>query len=508
MPKKGVFSIKLFGYYTGFFVLLFFLLGLFKVSSDYDVTINGFFLQAFSIMTGIWLLSGLLMRKYKLRNLEYREYGFYSIFTSAILSFFILKIVKFFFPTVIFGQLFFALLILGATFGEVVILLVHYYLRHAVDIEKPESYLKEKRKRSTIKAHDEKPLDNKLVEKIRQVVIESLGQRGWRWVSRYINLKSSYTVVHNTLTRVNIQLITNEVESLINLHKINDHRFINKFFETVNEKLPFGGIYVGVGETLTTRYAKTLRKTFPPFSYICLIFDFFVHRIIPKLPFLQKIYFSVTKGENRAISKAEILGRLYCCGFEVVNYTTIGGQFLFCARKVKEPSYDMMPTYGPFIALNRVGKNGNIIRVYKMRTMYPYSEYIQKYVYTQKGTIDGDKANDDFRITSWGRCFRKIWLDELPMIINWIRGDLKLVGVRPLSKVKFETYPVELQQKRIRSKPGLFPPFYADLPSSPKEMYESEDKYLEAYFKSPIKTDITYFFRAAVNIIFKGARSK
>ena len=43
-------------------------------------------------------------------------------------------------------------------------------------------------------------------------------------------------------------------------------------------------------------------------------------------------------------------------------------------------NFDNNPTYGPFIKLNRVGKNGKIIKVYKLRTMHPYSEYLQKFV--------------------------------------------------------------------------------------------------------------------------------
>jgi len=140
--------------------------------------------------------------------------------------------------------------------------------------------------------------------------------------------------------------------------------------------------------------------------------------------------------------------------------------------------------------------------------MYPYSEYIQKYVYDLQGTSDGDKAENDFRITGWGRFFRKIWLDELPMFINLIRGDVKLVGVRPLSRTKFETYPVELQDKRTKTKPGLIPPFYADMPKTQDELFESESRYLDAYFQSFFTTDFKYFFKAFYNIVIKRARSK
>src|SRR5690625_6535201 len=79
------------------------------------------------------------------------------------------------------------------------------------------------------------------------------------------------------------------------------------------------------------------------------------------------------------------------------------------------------------------------------------------------------------------------------MFINYFRGDLKLVGVRPLSTHYFELYPRELQDLRIQVKPGLVPPYYADLPSGLEEIQESEKRYLEAYLEHPWRTDIRYF---------------
>jgi len=208
------------------------------------------------------------------------------------------------------------------------------------------------------------------------------------------------------------------------------------------------------------------------------------------------------------MSRAEVLGRLYACGFEVVDETLVDGMLYFTARKVRNPHFDKAPTYGPLVRLRRVGKDGKIIGVYKMRTMHPFSEYIQGYVYDKHGTQDGDKITDDFRITTWGKIMRKLWIDELPMIYNWLNGDLKLVGVRPLSKHKFNTYPEYLQRLRVKFKPGLVPPYYADLPSTEEEFFESEERYIRKYARAPLYTDFVYFTRAARNILFKNARSK
>jgi lipopolysaccharide/colanic/teichoic acid biosynthesis glycosyltransferase len=139
--------------------------------------------------------------------------------------------------------------------------------------------------------------------------------------------------------------------------------------------------------------------------------------------------------------------------------------------------------------------------------MHPYSEFIQDYIYKQHDLQHGGKFNDDFRITSWGAVARKVWLDELPMLINYFKGNMKFVGVRPLSKHYYELYNEELRERRIRYKPGLVPPFYADMPSDLESIQASEIRYLNSYDKHPVLTDIRYFWKSMFNILFRRARS-
>ena len=228
---------------------------------------------------------------------------------------------------------------------------------------------------------------------------------------------------------------------------------------------------------------------------------------MPKLIITQKLYFFLTRGLNRVLSRAETLGRLYSCGFEIIEEAFIGNYLFFVARKIMEPAYDLSPTYGPYVKLRRIGKHGRIIKVYKFRTMHPFSEYLQPYLYKNHNLAEGGKFKNDFRVTTLGRLLRKCWLDELPMLINLMKGDVKIVGVRPLSRHYFFLYTKKLQEKRIKHKPGLVPPFYADMPNTIDEIVASELRYLEAYEKHPIRTDIKYFFKAFHNICIKKARS-
>jgi len=95
------------------------------------------------------------------------------------------------------------------------------------------------------------------------------------------------------------------------------------------------------------------------------------------------------------------------------------------------------------------------------------------------------------------------------MLINLLKGDMKIVGVRPLSAHFFSLYSKELQDKRTQFKPGLLPPFYADMPKTLEEIQNSEMCYLNACEqKGVFRTDWVYFWRIIYNIIFKRARSK
>ena len=216
----------------------------------------------------------------------------------------------------------------------------------------------------------------------------------------------------------------------------------------------------------------------------------------------------LTRGNNTVITRAEALGRLCRGGFRIRQESFIGNQLCIEAKKTGDPLPANGYYYGPIIALPRVGKNGNTIKVYKLRTMHPYSEYIQDYIYKMHDLQEGGKLKDDFRITSWGSLSRKVWLDEVPMFINMFEGNMKLVGVRPLSKQYFDLYDDKIKDKRLRHKPGLVPPCSRDMPSNLEEIQESELKYLEAYEKSPFKTDTKYFFKSWWNIFFHDARSK
>ena len=285
------------------------------------------------------------------------------------------------------------------------------------------------------------------------------------------------------------------------LHTIKD---LDEFLYAANAAMANGGYMLCHSMTavlkrqlIMEKYPWGVRNLFVGTNYLW-------HRVCPKLNFTRKFYYAVTQGKNRSFNRVEVLGRLYRAGFEVVEEEFCKGEFVVVARKVQAPVNDIAPTGSPIIHLRRIGLGGEEIIVHKFRTMYTYSEYIQGYVYHYQSLERGGKFKDDYRVNEMGHLLRRLWLDELPMVWNMLCGEMKLVGVRPLSRQYFNLYTPEMQQLRTRTKPGLLPPFYYDrkTPETIDEVQESERRYLEAYLQHPFRTDWRYFWGIVGNILF------
>jgi len=133
--------------------------------------------------------------------------------------------------------------------------------------------------------------------------------------------------------------------------------------------------------------------------------------------------------------------------------------FLYIALAIK------MNSKGPvFYLAKAVGKNGKFFNMYKFRSMNVnnrsdrHKNYVTKLI---KGEITNDgnngqplKLTDDSRVTPVGRMLRKYSLDELPQMINVLKGDMSLVGPRPCLPYEYEIYK-EWHKKRTIVRPGL-----------------------------------------------------
>ncbi len=343
---------------------------------------------------------------------------------------------------------------------------------------------------------------------MKQLITEKCGEEAYDFFSRYVDVESGETLVVSTTNEFNIINNRNHFNSIINLSRVNNIRRINKFFEQVNQKLENDNIFICCFETIAARKERHRIGKIPVIKNIYFVFEFVFLRVFPKVWGLKKIYFLLTRGRNRLISKAECLGRLVSCGFDIVAAESIKGLTYVVSKKIKEPEFNMNVSYGPLFKMQRIGKNGKIIGVYKLRTMHPYAEYLQDYILNLNGYAETGKPKDDFRLTPWGKFMRRYWLDELPQLINVIKGELKLVGVRPISERYFQDIPKDLRELRLKQKPGCIPPYVSlDRKSSVESVLQAEKEYLIQKIKRPYTTDTKFFFKAIFNIVFKRKRS-
>jgi lipopolysaccharide/colanic/teichoic acid biosynthesis glycosyltransferase len=98
-----------------------------------------------------------------------------------------------------------------------------------------------------------------------------------------------------------------------------------------------------------------------------------------------------------------------------------------------------------FYRQQRVGRDGEPFELWKLRTMVPGAESMGAGIYI----VDGDT-----RITRVGRLLRRFSLDELPNLVNVLKGEMAIVGPRPTVQEQVDRY-TERQRRRLEVKPGI-----------------------------------------------------
>ena len=137
------------------------------------------------------------------------------------------------------------------------------------------------------------------------------------------------------------------------------------------------------------------------------------------------------------------------------------------------------PGASPIYVQDRIGKNGKKFKFYKFRSMIPGAEKMLDTL-LDENEMEGPvfKMKDDPRITRFGRFIRKTSIDELPQLINVLKGDMSLVGPRPPLPREVEMY-TEYQFQRLSIIPGLTCFWQVQ----PKRNSLSFDEWLELDFK-------------------------
>ncbi len=116
--------------------------------------------------------------------------------------------------------------------------------------------------------------------------------------------------------------------------------------------------------------------------------------------------------------------------------------------------------HSPLYWQERVGRGGRRFKAWKFRTMVPNAEQKLKALLATDSALREEweqnfKLKKDPRITKIGVFLRKTSLDELPQLINVLKGEMALVGPRPLPEYHLEQLPGNVQEIRARMRPGM-----------------------------------------------------
>ncbi len=138
--------------------------------------------------------------------------------------------------------------------------------------------------------------------------------------------------------------------------------------------------------------------------------------------------------------------------FSVLALILLSPFFLIVAIWIKVDD----PKGSVFFSHKRVGKNGKVISILKFRTMVENAEeLIKSFTPEQKAEFEANfKLENDPRITKVGNILRKTSLDELPQLLNIIKGDLSIVGPRPITEAETEFFG-NYKDLLLSVKPGL-----------------------------------------------------
>ena len=162
---------------------------------------------------------------------------------------------------------------------------------------------------------------------------------------------------------------------------------------------------------------------------------------------------------------------------------------------------------GPiFYSQMRIGKNDKKFKIYKYRSMIKDADkvlkkYLKENEEARKEFEEFQKLQDDPRITKFGKFLRKTSLDELPQMLNILKGDLSFVGPRPVVDGEIEKYGI-YKNKFLSVKPGLTG--YWQVNGRSDTTY-SERIQMELYYvdNCSLWLDIKIFFKTFITVLKK-----
>lgn len=216
-----------------------------------------------------------------------------------------------------------------------------------------------------------------------------------------------------------------------------------------------------------------------------------------------------TEHEETGRKKKNAVGRGYLISKKILDIVLSGLALVICAiPMILIALLIKLESPGPaFYVHNRIGKNGAPLPLLKFRSMYLHAdEMIQDFTpEQQKEWKENFKLDHDPRITRIGNFLRHSSMDELPQLVNVLKGELSIVGPRPVVLEELEKYG-ENKDKFLSVTPGLtgYWQAYARSSCTYEQRMEMELFYVE---NASFWWDIKIMF-ATVGAVLRGKGAK
>ena len=240
----------------------------------------------------------------------------------------------------------------------------------------------------------------------------------------------------------------------IPLHTPASHLREEVWLETIDQSIRDGGVKIIIIEDSQGAQADLLSKLswhLLRHEVEVLVAPSFIHQFGPRLEVEAHTKLPLLYLDEPALGILQtVTKRVFDIMFSILAIVALSPILIVTTFGI------LITDFGPiFFIQERVGLNGQTFRIFKFRSMVVNAQDLQESVW-QSSSDDGtnNKAKNDPRITSIGRLIRKFSIDELPQLINVLKGDMSIVGPRPIQEVELEMLS-NLDLRRHLIKPGL-----------------------------------------------------